>query len=1136
MNFIADFHIHSKYSRATAKNLDFENLYINAQVKGITVLGTADFTHPAWWQEIQDKLIPAEDGLFQLKPDIARACDERVPPSCRAPVRFMLVTEISNIYKKEDRTRKNHNLVFMPGMQSAARFNRRMDEVGNIQSDGRPILGLDARNLLEIVLESDEDAFLVPAHIWTPWFSLLGSKSGFDSVQACFEDLTPHIFALETGLSSDPPMNWRVSGLDGYTLISNSDAHSPSKLGREANQFDCDLNYGAIKAAMETADPQRFLGTIEFFPEEGKYHVDGHRKCGFQSDPSETRRLSGICPVCGKPLTIGVLNRVEELADRDVEAPPPGSSPYRNLIPLAHVLSEVLQVGANSKKVRRAYDRLIHDHGSEFDILCRTPAQALAASNIPLLDEALTRMRDGRVNFTPGYDGEFGRVCIFDPSERECLQGQQSLFDIPAKVRPKSPKAAAAAAEGNIIPDRVPPKRPDEPLPPPLFPEPETNGMRLNAEQEAAVDHPCGPLIIGAGPGTGKTRTITCRIAQLMRRGGVAARHILAVTFTRKAAEEMRHRLQTMLPPDSDLPLVATFHGFCRQLLDERYEDQASTVIDDAGRRVILADAVEMVRQDGRDIDLSVETLLTWIIEAKQLLRGPSDDLDGVAPGADLPRFRAVYDRYQQLMTLQALIDFEDLIFQTVRSLEKDPGWKNRMRKRFTHIFVDEFQDINGGQYRLLRALAPPKAQICVIGDPDQAIYGFRGSDVRYFKRFSEDYRRVKSIRLNRNYRCTQTIVEAACQVIQSGGSNPAQDRPVQGAFSDIKGIQSVTVMETASPRAEAVAIGRTIEQMVGGTGFHSMDFDKLDRESTAPERSFGDFAVLCRTGDQVQAVARQLTDAGIPCQWVSRRILERPAVSKWLAAYRVATHQGGYADLIHLTDLGPTGISRETLGIFKRWAYARQLPMVTAMHSVHRLPIAHMSTARQKRLDSWVRFLERLQKACDGKRVSDALTHIVANTTLSSKLEGDDFDRMAELAGPYGADPRAFCAALAVQRDTDLYRPGVEKVSVMTLHAAKGLEFPVVFIAGCEADLIPFRRPGRESVNTEEERRLFYVGMTRARRRLILTWSRRRSLFGQTHTQQISPFIQAIDPSIRRDIVWRQAPRKPRQEQLSLF
>jgi DNA helicase II / ATP-dependent DNA helicase PcrA len=1136
MKFIADFHIHSKYSRATAKNLDFENLYINAQVKGITVLGTADFTHPAWWQEIQDKLIPAEDGLFELKPEIARACDERVPPSCRAPVRFMLVTEISNIYKKQDRTRKNHNLVFMPGMESAARFNRKMDEVGNIQSDGRPILGLDARNLLEIVLESDDDAFLVPAHIWTPWFSLLGSKSGFDSVQACFEDLTPHIFALETGLSSDPPMNWRVSALDGYTLISNSDAHSPSKLGREANRFDCDLGYGAMQTAMQTADPQRFRGTIEFYPEEGKYHVDGHRKCGFQSDPSETRRLSGICPVCGKPLTIGVLNRVEELADRDGGQPPPGSSPYRNLIPLEHVLSEVLQVGANSKKVRRAYHRLIHDHGSEFDILCRTPAQALSASNIPLLDEALTRMRDGRVNFTPGYDGEFGRVCIFDPSEREHLQGQRSLFDIPAEVRPKKTKATAPSPEGRLMPDIVPQKQPEEATPPPLFPEPQADGTQLNAEQKAAVDHPCGPLIISAGPGTGKTRTITCRVAHLMRHGGVAARHILAVTFTRKAAEEMRHRLQTLLPPGSDLPLVATFHGFCRQLLDERHEDKVLTVIDDAGRRVILADAVEMVRHDGGDIDLPLEALLKWIIEAKQQLRGPSDDLGGVAPEADLPRFRAVYDRYRQLMTMQALIDFEDLIFQTVRSLENDPDWKNRMRKRFTHIFVDEFQDINGGQYRLLRALAPPEAQLCVIGDPDQAIYGFRGSDVRYFRRFSEDYRPVKSIRLNRNYRCTQTILEAACQVIQSADADPAQDSPAQGAFSGIKGFQSVTLMETPSPRAEAVAIGRTIEEMVGGTGFHSMDFDKLDSGSTAPERSFGDFAVLCRTGDQVQAVARQLTDGGIPCQWVSRRILERPVVSKWLAAYRVATHQGGFAELIHLTDLGPTGISRETLGLFKRWAYARQLPLAKALHSVHRLPIAHMSTTRQKRLVSWVRFLERLQEACAGKRVFEALTHIVDNTPLSSKLEDDDIDCMAELAAPHGTDPRAFCAALAGQRDTDLYRPGVEKVSVMTLHASKGLEFPVVFIAGCEVDLMPFRRPGQERVNTEEERRLFYVGMTRARRRLILTWSRRRTLFGQTHTQRISPFIQAIDPSIRKDVVSPQASRKPRQEQLSLF
>jgi DNA helicase-2/ATP-dependent DNA helicase PcrA len=345
MKFIADFHIHSKYSRATAKNLDLESLYVAAQIKGITVIGTGDFTHPAWWQELQDKLVPAEEGLFQLRTDIARACDDQVPMTCRRPVRFMLVTEISNIYKKEGRTRKNHNLVFMPDAQSAEKFNRRLDALGNIQSDGRPILGLDARNLLEIVLETNDRGYLIPAHIWTPWFSLLGSKSGFDTVAQCFEDLTPHIFALETGLSSDPSMNWRVSKLDRYTLVSNSDAHSPSKLGREANRFDTELSYGAIHRAMESANPDQFLGTIEFFPEEGKYHVDGHRKCGFRCHPSRTQDLAGLCPVCGKPLTLGVLYRVEELADRAEGACSAKAAPFQNLIPLEDVLSETLQVG-----------------------------------------------------------------------------------------------------------------------------------------------------------------------------------------------------------------------------------------------------------------------------------------------------------------------------------------------------------------------------------------------------------------------------------------------------------------------------------------------------------------------------------------------------------------------------------------------------------------------------------------------------------------------------------------------------------------------------------------------------------------------------------------------------------------------
>ena len=324
MKFLADLHIHSHFSRATAKNLNLENIYIAAQLKGITVVGTGDFTHPGWFTELKEKLVPAEEGLFRLKDEIAEKCDKQIPKLCRRAVRFILVSEISNIYKKNQKTRKNHNLVYMPGLEVAEEFNSKLDRIGNIESDGRPILGLDTRDLLEIILETSDRAFLIPAHIWTPWFSLLGSKSGFDSIEECFEDLTAHIFAVETGLSSDPLMNWRVSGLDGLTLVSNSDAHSPLKLGREANIFNTELSYAAIKSAIQTGDSDRFLGTMEFYPEEGKYHLDGHRKCNIRLSPEKTRALEGKCPVCGDPLTLGVLYRVEELADR-----PEGAKPAR---------------------------------------------------------------------------------------------------------------------------------------------------------------------------------------------------------------------------------------------------------------------------------------------------------------------------------------------------------------------------------------------------------------------------------------------------------------------------------------------------------------------------------------------------------------------------------------------------------------------------------------------------------------------------------------------------------------------------------------------------------------------------------------------------------------------------------------
>ena len=366
MEFIADLHIHSRFSRATAKNLDLENIYIAAQLKGITVVGTGDCTHPGWFLEIKEKLIPAEEGLFKLKKEIAEECDREGSASCRGDVRFILVSEISNIYKKNQKTRKNHNIVFLPDLDRAEQFNSKLDKIGNIKSDGRPILGLDTRDLLEILIETSEQAFLVPAHIWTPWFSLLGSKSGFDSIEECFEDLTPHVFAVETGLSSDPAMNWRVSGLDGLTLISNSDAHSPLKLGREANLFNTHLSYPAIRSAIQTGDPDQFVGTLEFYPQEGKYHLDGHRKCNLRFWPQETRSLDGKCPVCENPLTLGVLYRVEELADRPRGVKPSQHHKFYNIIPLTEILSEILQVGPASKRVLKNYRTLLEKIGPEF--------------------------------------------------------------------------------------------------------------------------------------------------------------------------------------------------------------------------------------------------------------------------------------------------------------------------------------------------------------------------------------------------------------------------------------------------------------------------------------------------------------------------------------------------------------------------------------------------------------------------------------------------------------------------------------------------------------------------------------------------------------------------------------------------
>lgn len=416
MNYIADLHIHSPFSRATSKESTLAGLAAWARIKGIQVVGTGDFTHPGWLNCLKEELIPAEPGLFRLKDETRLVSPLPGVPLPEGPVRFLLTAEVSSIYKRHGRVRKVHNLLYVPDFASAERINAKLGAIGNITSDGRPILGLDSRDLLEILLERAPDGFLVPAHIWTPWFSLFGSRSGFDAIEECYGDLTPHVFALETGLSSDPDMNRLISAIDRFSLISNSDCHSPQKLGREANLFDTELSFHALRDAIKGNRRETFRGTVEFFPEEGKYHFDGHRACSVCLDPHVTRRLGLLCPVCSRPLTVGVHHRVMDLADRETPLYEPDAPLVYSLIPLPELLGELLVVGSASKKVMLRYAAVIARFGSEFNLLLQTPLDEIS-SYAPLLGEAVKRVREGRVIRQPGYDGEFGAITVFEAGE-----------------------------------------------------------------------------------------------------------------------------------------------------------------------------------------------------------------------------------------------------------------------------------------------------------------------------------------------------------------------------------------------------------------------------------------------------------------------------------------------------------------------------------------------------------------------------------------------------------------------------------------------------------------------------------------------------------------------------------------------
>ncbi len=1144
MRFIADFHIHSKFSRATAKNLDLENLYIAAQIKGIKVVGTGDFTYPGWFSEICEKLKPAEPGLFKLKDEYARICDKEVPPSCRAEVRFILSTEISNIYKKNDKTRKNHNLILVPDLAVAERFNAKLDNIGNIKSDGRPILGLDARDLFEILLETSDEAFLIPAHIWTPWFSVLGSKSGFDSIEECFEDLTPHIFAVETGLSSDPPMNWRVSGLDGLTLVSNSDAHSPLNLGREANLLNTQLSFRAIKSALRSGDPDQFLGTFEFYPEEGKYHYDGHRNCRIRLHPQETIENQGKCPVCGKNLTIGVLYRVEELADRRQDQIAPNSRPYHSMVQLVDILAEIFKVGAKSKKVLTHYRTAINELGAEFNILHSLEPEEIDRIGIPLLGEAIRRIRKKEIEVLPGYDGEYGQVLIFRANERQRLTGQKALFSIPGPppIEPPLVKKRVAAFQHALPLEPV--KKLKKPVSETINSSVSTSTVdNLNAAQLRAVKHSGGPLLIIAGPGTGKTLTLTHRIAHLITKKGVSPQNVLAVTFTNKAAAEMRARLSQLMGDPPDLPLVATLHSFCFGILNEQTV-KPSGVVDEDHRKALIAEAIKRYTADNGQISLKPKKVLQRIIAAKQQILSPDEFAEQYSGDPESRIVAGVYGVYQQLLSIQGFCDFEDLIYNVVRLMESRSNQSRRYQKKYRHIFVDEYQDLNQAQYRIIRALAPDENAIenlCVIGDPDQSIYGFRGSDTAYFKRFIDDYPGAAVMRLARNYRSTRTILDASFQVIQDHRLDSDDDGRT---FSQIDGVKTISILELATEKAEADAIGRIITRQIGGTGFHSIDTGTVTDANLAQARSYSDFAVLYRTHAQHQALADAFIKQGIPFQIASReKVLNSAGLPELRSFLKIIEGIGGFFDLEAIIQFAIPGFGTRALGHFKNWCLQNRFSLREGLRKAVRFPIPGLQAPKQQLLNEFFNQVNQFKSDLSPLPVAEKLRHLEKNTRVAHLLNKDAASREAFaglvlMADRFGSNSADFFAATALHTDTDAYAHQVEKVSLMTMHAAKGLEFAVVFIAGCEKDFLPFKRSDTEPADVAEERRLFYVAMTRAMERLYLTRAKKRRIYGQSQPRTLSPFVIEIENQLKRDET--PIPKKKKVEtddrQLKLF
>lgn len=1065
--YIADLHIHSRFSLATSSKLTIPHLAGWAICKGINVLGTGDFTHPKWREELHNELSFDEtSGFYTMlgKPEHILSEDET---GIAHPPLFCLQTEISSIYKRQGKVRKVHNVVLMPTLEDADAFSKKLGTIGNINSDGRPILGLDAHDLLELVLETSDRAVLIPAHIWTPWFSLFGSRSGFNDIHDCFADLTPHIFALETGLSSDPAMNRLVSALDNYVLISNSDAHSGANLGREANLFSGTPSYDGMLDALRCSASHstngskfgsHFDGTLEFYPEEGKYHLDGHRACKVVMTPDEAESCNNICPVCGKPLTIGVLHRVWELADRKIPKKLQAEPLVHPVIPLPTVLAELLGSGVGSKKVQQTFFDVLSRLGSEFAILTSLPLETINHFSEPLC-EAVRRLREGNVTRHGGYDGEFGTISLFTESERKELMGRgtgikkslpilQIAHCNPRKDK-QSPMALASKKMGTAVTggmgqtagnlqnflDLENEKRT------PTFPfnlkkissnvknksvEKKSSLLEaLTEEQKTACTFVKGPLLVLAGPGSGKTHLLVARLAWLMKEKSIPANNIVALTFSRRAAAEIAPRLTAFCTNNSgSLPVCCTFHSLAWKLL--RTQNKQCVLLSEQSANALLKKAsLEVLPEADAH---SVRTYMDEIALLRETGKNPP-------VGTPEERILTCYERSKKTSTFQ-FFDFTDLL-EWMRKALADGSLDFHPQE----VLVDEVQDLSELQISILRLLLPKDGNgFFGIGNPNQAIYGFRGSRGDISQQLQILWPGLTLISLKKSFRSSQKILTVAGKAMLS--------KPVSGLLTAVRDLEStLDFFEASTQKEEELWIAKKIGRLLGSTSHTLLENTKslspLDG-ALAPS----DIAVLVRLRAEIPSLAATLRQQGIPVQAPAEELFwQDETTASIIAAVEDALNKN---------------TTKEEQNTSKAFilSYGEGRAVLPPMQQIDILQKQNGINESYFDTLNWKKLCKAYAQAGNWQQLLNTIKWLDEAESLKNSAES---------------------------------------VQVLTIHAAKGLEFRAVFIPGMEDGLLPFSRSLFFKTQTRftedpigEERRLFYVALTRASEAIYLSLSKK--------------------------------------------